>query len=429
MIRRKPAWRTGLAVLVVLALNLVASARTIADGSDGSDRSVRSVGSETLPDPVAIPLDGVTFPARLKRIDPQWNVTFTSGGLERTIPASELMRWGGRSDVQGGTVIVLAERGLLAVDNAEIHNDQLRATSRLWGEVRVPREKSRGIIFALPMDPERFDPLLYRMVSRQATDDQLVLENDDTVYGTLIGLSNQHLELATKSGIETVDRRRVIAVLFGPARVSTAPSDRLYVSLAFTDGSLIAAREATLDQGQLRIRTTDGMTFASSAGMDAMGHIVSLQTFQPRVTYLSDLAPIGFKHTPYLAIDWPLGIDRNVSGGQQRSQGVVYTKGLGMHSTSRVAYELGGQYRRFAAELALDDEVGQGGSVVGRVYVERKPRQWEEVYRSPVVRGGDRPVPVAVDVRGAERLALVIEHADRADQLDRANWLDARVVR
>lgn len=378
---------------------------------------------------MAISLDGVAFPARLKHIDPQWNLTFTSGGAQRSIPASGLLRWGGRCDVRDGTLIVLADGGLLAADEVEIQIDQLRVACPLWGEIRIPREKSRGIIFAMPMDSKRLDALLYRMVSRQATDDQLVLENEDAIEGEIIGLRDQHLELATRSGNEKVDRRRIIAVLFRSDRAGTPRADRFYALLGLGDGSLIAARDATLDQGQLRITTTDGMTFASSAGMDATSHIVSLQTFQPRVTYLSDLTPLGFKHTPFLALDWPLGIDRNVSGGQLRSHGVVYTKGLGMHSTSRVAYELGGQYRRFAAELALDDEVGQGGSVVGRVYVERKPRQWEEVYRSRVVRGGDPLLPVAVDVRGAQRLALVIESADRADQLDRANWLDARVVR
>jgi hypothetical protein len=39
------------------------------------------------------------------------------------------------------------------------------------------------------------------------------------------------------------------------------------------------------------------------------------------------------------------------------------------------------------------------------------------------------PVPVSVDLSDAKRLDLVVDFAERADQLDHANWLDARLVR
>ena len=36
---------------------------------------------------------------------------------------------------------------------------------------------------------------------------------------------------------------------------------------------------------------------------------------------------------------------------------------------------------------------------------------------------------VSVDVTGAKTLELLVDYADRADQQDHANWLDARLVR
>jgi len=38
-------------------------------------------------------------------------------------------------------------------------------------------------------------------------------------------------------------------------------------------------------------------------------------------------------------------------------------------------------------------------------------------------------VPARVDLAGAKRLDLVIDFADRADELDHADWLDARLIR
>ena len=111
------------------------------------------------------------------------------------------------------------------------------------------------------------------------------------------------------------------------------------------------------------------------------------------------------------------------------ARGVIYDKGLGMHSPSRVVYRLDGQYVRFAAELAIDDRAGDQGSVVFRIFSEAGQGTWNEVFTSRVVRGGEAPVPISVDIRQARHIALVVEQADRGDQLDRANWLDARLVR
>jgi hypothetical protein len=59
-----------------------------------------------------------------------------------------------------------------------------------------------------------------------------------------------------------------------------------------------------------------------------------------------------------------------------------------------------------------------------RVFVDGQPK-----YASPILRGGDRPVPISVDVTSAKRLDLVVDFADRADELDHADWLDARLVK
>lgn len=147
------------------------------------------------------------------------------------------------------------------------------------------------------------------------------------------------------------------------------------------------------------------------------------------VVYLSDLEPIGYKHIPFLKMDWPWQADRNALRGPLSSAGgMYYAKGLGMHSTARLAFQLENQFEEFQAEVCLDDSAGQNGSVVFRVFTFGEPQKWEETYKSPVVRGGELPRAVRVPLNGATRLALVVDFADRGDVLDRANWLGARVV-
>jgi hypothetical protein len=163
---------------------------------------------------------------------------------------------------------------------------------------------------------------------------------------------------------------------------------------------------------------------------DRESFLQALQFVQPvggQAVYLSDLAPIGFRHIPYLTLAWGYGQDRSVLGGRLRSGGAAYLKGLGMHSTSRLAYRLDGKYKRLKAELALDETAGREGSVVYRVYTADESGQFKPAYESPIVRGGDPPTAISIDVTGARGLALIVEHADRGDVQDHANWLDARL--
>jgi hypothetical protein len=131
---------------------------------------------------------------------------------------------------------------------------------------------------------------------------------------------------------------------------------------------------------------------------------------------------------PYLSIAWPYARDRNVLGAPLSVGGKRYLKGVGMHSAARLTYQLDGKYRRFDSMVALDNSAGKKGSVTFGVYVLRAG-EWKEAYTSGIVRGGEAPRRVSVDVSEAEGLTLTVDFADRGDELDHANWLDARLVK
>jgi hypothetical protein len=99
-----------------------------------------------------------------------------------------------------------------------------------------------------------------------------------------------------------------------------------------------------------------------------------------------------------------------------------------MHATSRLAYDVAG-YRKFEAELAIDESSLRRGNAIFKVLLQDGQGAWQSAYESPVVRGGEAPVPVSIDLKGAERLALIVEFADRGDELDQANWLGARLLK
>jgi len=125
-----------------------------------------------------------------------------------------------------------------------------------------------------------------------------------------------------------------------------------------------------------------------------------------------------------LGESWPIRPDRCVLGGPIRLGGRRFDRGLGVHAPCEVVYELGGRFRRLLAKVGIDDASNGLGSVVFVVIGDG-----EELWRSGVIRGGDAPVVVSVDVRGVRRVTLRAEEADGLDIGDLADWADARLVR
>ena len=203
----------------------------------------------------------------------------------------------------------------------------------------------------------------------------------------------------------------------------------------FELGEFIACRVLEIRGEKILVELQGGGTlkaFKETGEDDAptfWDQVTLLQTSSPSFIYLSDLPAPAYKHIPFTAREWPLGVDRNVLGGRLRSGEAVFLRGLGMHSASRVAFDLKGDEQRLEAQLALDDGAKNRGSVIGKVLLEMELGKWTTVWESPVLRGGDAPLQVSVPLQGARRLALLVEFADRGDEWDHANWLNARLVR
>jgi len=365
-----------------------------------------------------VPVDGEPFAAELTTIDPQWQVTFGSGDERRPLSAAELVRWGSCVDARRGPLVVLANGGILVAEVLEVDKDRLSADSDLFGLVELRLELLAGVVFSLPADRHDRDLLLDRVASATGDSDQVMLANGDEVSGRVEAVRQEVIKLETTVGPVDVETHRTHALVFDPALRLRRERRGLRAIAGFSDGSRLVADRLVVGEESLEIDVADGITWRTTPK-----RLVSLQPLGGRVTYLSDLKAAGYRHVPFLDLEWPYRTDRNVCGGMLRSSGRLYLKGLGMHSAARLTYLVEQPYRRFQAELAIDDGTSGRGSVRFRVFVDGR-----EQYASETIRGGSTPVPVSLDLAGAERLDLVVDFADRADVQDHANWLDARLV-
>jgi hypothetical protein len=317
--------------------------------------------------------------------------------------------------------------------SVRLEGDEAIVRSELFGEVRLPRSVVRGLVFAQRSHPRERDALIQRIWDAPSNrrfppgsggGDTVYLSNGDRLAGDVKELAGGSLTVATRSGAAKLPLSRVEAVALASSRQPSAVSRQPRVIVGLRDGSVVYADAVRGDEENLVVELTEGVQL-SGGGVD---DVVALQSLGGRFVYLSDLVPAAYRHVPYLELEWPYERDRNVTGGPLAVGGKQYLKGVGMHSASRLTYGLDGKYKRFDAAVAVDDAAEAGGSVTFGVYLLREG-EWQEAYKSDVVRGDDAPLPVSIDVSGARGLTLTVDYADRGDELDRADWLDARLVK
>jgi len=103
-------------------------------------------------------------------------------------------------------------------------------------------------------------------------------------------------------------------------------------------------------------------------------------------------------------------------------RGEVYAKGLGMHAPGEVTIWTGGACSRFSAQVGIDDEVTQSGSVDFQVLGDGRP-----LAASGVRRSADPAATLTADLTGVRILTLRATDGGDGKNFDHADWADARL--
>ena len=101
----------------------------------------------------------------------------------------------------------------------------------------------------------------------------------------------------------------------------------------------------------------------------------------------------------------------------------AFDHGIGAHAPSRIVLELDGRCSLFLADVGLDEEVSDRGSVVFEVWGDG-----ERLAVSGIVRGPWAAVPIAADLETVSRMVLVVTPAGDGTADDHADWGNARLA-
>jgi alpha-galactosidase len=121
-----------------------------------------------------------------------------------------------------------------------------------------------------------------------------------------------------------------------------------------------------------------------------------------------------------------------------RLGGVTYPHALPLQSDGDVTIDLGGAATKFVATIGVDDgpppggggppgaapaPPPAGGSVVFGAWVDGK-----RVFESDVMKRGDAPKPVSIDLTNARKLVLAVVDANDGTAGDNADWAGAAII-
>jgi hypothetical protein len=305
----------------------------------------------------------------------------------------------------------------------EIANERLRFRPALGfeGEWHLPVSALSSIWLGNPEGVEYAERRRRRWLAERRSRDQVLLRNGDVLEGILTNLDRQALHLEVKRKKISIARDKVAGVALSTELTGVPRPRGAYGHLVLANGCRLALALARCDDG----KALTGKTLFDTEVKVPIDAVIALDLRQGRAIYLSDLKPLRYEHTSYLGVFWPYVTDGSVAGRDLRLHGGTYDKGLGMHSQSRLTYDLAGGYRRFEALAGLDDSADATGGAQIKVLVDGRPQEMSEARGE--LDGGPRHV--RINVAGAKELTLVVEFSRRGDVQGHVNWADARLIK
>lgn len=426
----------------------------------------------------AILCDGQPVIVSLAAIDAEQNWSLQSEGKLLVVSSRDLVRWGNRRDRSPTSLVILRDGSQLVADVISLADDKFTlgdATGlgrSFWEQTSLAKNEVQTVFFHLPVERSERAKLMKRASEHRGATDLLLLVGGEQVEGKLLSLpqlaadtplidktDNPQVDLSpplTKNNAEeptppvvkiqlpqqtqvlAIPAQKVIGVVLGTSRevaktaeTPAAAEGAIPLWISLIDGSLICAKHITTGDQQLSLTLSSGTLLSARLDDESnpLSIVEAIEPDSPRITYLSDQKPILARHIPLLSGVWPLGVNTSAEGTPLVAKGEEFRKGLGVHSASSVVYSLDGTWQRFEAELAIDDEAADRGSVTYKVLLADEAGKWNTAYESPIVRGGEAPIPISLPLGNARRIALLVDFADQGDSRDLANWLNARVVK
>lgn len=267
-----------------------------------------------------------------------------------------------------------------------------------------------------------------RIREMETNSDLLVVRKDNTLdyhRGVIRDVTASVVQFELDGEVLPVKRPKVLGLVYFQAARQGLPDAICRVT--DTDGSVWAVQTIRLVGNQLQWTTPLGLSMAR-----ALTDVVRIDFSHGKIVYLSDLEPETREWTPYFKASKDIPAlsqffapktDRSLQAGPIVLDRKTYTKGLALHSRTRVVYRLPDKFHRFKATLGIDDRVRPQGNA--RLVIQGDDR----VLLETTVTGQEPPKPVDLDLTGIRRLSILVDYGADLDIGDHVDLGEARILK
>ncbi|WP_392668118.1 NPCBM/NEW2 domain-containing protein [Streptomyces sp. LN785] len=202
----------------------------------------------------------------------------------------------------------------------------------------------------------------------------------------------------------------------GPATVPTGRALTTRWQVTAPAGTAAGLYDLTLDA---QYRSPTGARVRSSVPLQA--HVVVAPPAGSR--YLSDLPQLSASNGwGPVEKDTSNGEDEAGDGNPLTIGGTVFAKGLGTHADSAVEFYTGGACSSVTAQVGVDDEKGDKGTVAFEIWADGT-----KAASTGVLTNATAAQQITADVSGAQVVRLVVTDGGDGVDSDHADWADLRL--
>ena len=306
--------------------------------------------------------------------------------------------------------LLLKNGDLIQGEPVALHEQLLQFKTSELETIDVPLK----LIAALQAKAAKNLPALPKAAER----DSVRFKSGDTLDGLFVSLADAQIKMQSDLGESTIPLENVDRLSLGGTLLPRILPP-LSVRITFSSGSVLTTKNFTWTIAQITLKD-----YADQDRKCSPEQIASIQVLGGRVVWLTELDPSKEETSSFLGTQFPVQINRNVLGGPLKIARTSFDRGLGVHTASRLTYDLDGSFNTFSLRAGLDDSALPHGQANLAILLDAKT-----LWSITAMKAGQLSEPLLLPLTDGHKLELLATSPEKLDVLGRVNWVNPALIR
>lgn len=321
------------------------------------------------------------------------------------------------ANTQKETVITLSGGDVLNGQLLQGDPKNIKIETRDLGTITIPINVVARVDTAQAFSPAYRESAQWLSHNQRSGEDQILLTNGDVLKCFITAIDSQAISVEGEMGVSQIPLHVVVSARFS-FLTPNKPEQVNFIATLQSSGRI------TLSDLEWSERKMKAKIFQGSMVSIDPKFLVRIDVEGGRWKWITDDEPIHYEFTPMVSVEWPYVNNLNVLGEPLKVADQIYHHGVGVHSRSKLTYNLRGKYQDFVTSFGMDDHSGIFADVSIKILIDGSIK-----YHKEHLRRGELHGPVRLDIRNAKKIELIVDYGDNGDIQDRFNWINTALIR